>query len=81
MVDRLWSIMEIFQALPPWFLIFGIFIPVSLLLLLIIAFFSLELMKVNNEIAMNEDLNYFIKEHFFSKHSTEYKAQNKMQNN
>ncbi|XP_051880016.1 small leucine-rich protein 1-like isoform X2 [Pristis pectinata] len=76
MVYRLSSIVEVFQALPLWFLIFGIFTPVALLLLLIIAYFRLELMQVNNEIAMNEDPMDFNKERYFNKHSTEYRARN-----
>ncbi|XP_059837545.1 small leucine-rich protein 1-like [Hypanus sabinus] len=76
MVYRYSSIVEVFQALPLWFLIFGIFIPVTLLLLLLLAYFRLELKKVNNEIAMNENPKNFIKERYFNDFPPEYRTRN-----
>nr|KAF6363668.1 small leucine rich protein 1 [Pipistrellus kuhlii] len=38
------------RELPGWFLVFGIFLPVALLLLLLIAYFRVKLMEVNEEL-------------------------------
>ncbi|XP_038655751.1 small leucine-rich protein 1-like [Scyliorhinus canicula] len=81
---RLSTFAAVFEALPLWLLIFGIFTPVVLLLLLIIAYLRLELMEVNKELGMNHDPKDIIKEHFNKQtrhHSTEYRVRNTICNN
>ncbi|XP_010121768.1 PREDICTED: small leucine-rich protein 1 [Chlamydotis macqueenii] len=51
------------RELPGWILFAGIFMPVTLLLLLLIAYFRIQLLEVNEELAMAQDsgkvlLNY-----------------------
>ncbi|XP_074676826.1 small leucine-rich protein 1 [Strix aluco] len=52
------------KELPGYVLFAGIFMPVTLLLLLLIAYFRIKLLEVNEELAMAEDprkvlLNYY----------------------
>ncbi|CAM9896395.1 unnamed protein product [Bubo scandiacus] len=52
------------KELPVYVLFAGIFMPVTLLLLLLIAYFRIKLLEVNEELAMAEDprkvlLNYY----------------------
>ncbi|KAI2543807.1 SMLR1 isoform 1 [Pan troglodytes] len=43
------------RELPGWFLFFGVFLPVTLLLLLLIAYFRIKLIEVNEELSQNCD--------------------------
>nr|KAF6342103.1 small leucine rich protein 1 [Myotis myotis] len=43
------------RELPGWFLLFGVFLPVALLLLLLIAYFRIKLMEVNGELSQTPD--------------------------
>ncbi|XP_047625084.1 small leucine-rich protein 1 [Phacochoerus africanus] len=42
---------EFLRELPGWFLLAGVFLPVTLLLLLLIAYFRIKLMEVNEELS------------------------------
>ncbi|KAM9679228.1 small leucine-rich protein 1 [Dama dama] len=46
---------ELPRELPGWFLFSGIFLPVTLLLLLLIAYFRIKLMEVNEELSQTPD--------------------------
>ncbi|KAJ1058618.1 hypothetical protein AB1E18_007321 [Capra hircus] len=46
---------ELLRELPGWFLFSGIFLPVTLLLLLLIAYFRIKLMEVNEELSQTPD--------------------------
>ncbi|KAJ6660070.1 hypothetical protein lerEdw1_017996 [Lerista edwardsae] len=43
------------RELPGWFLFAGIFLPVTLLLLLLIAYFRIKLIEVNKELSLAHD--------------------------
>ncbi|TFK01746.1 phosphatidylinositol transfer protein alpha isoform [Platysternon megacephalum] len=54
------------KELPAWIIFTGIFLPVVLLLLLLIAYFRIKLIEVNEELAMADDptnaiLNFHIR--------------------
>ncbi|XP_032506748.1 LOW QUALITY PROTEIN: small leucine-rich protein 1 [Phocoena sinus] len=46
---------EFLRELPGWFLLSGIFLPVTLLLFLLIAYFRIKLMEVNEELSQTPD--------------------------
>nr|XP_006200181.1 small leucine-rich protein 1 [Vicugna pacos] len=46
---------EFVRELPGWFLFSGVFLPVTLLLLLLIAYFRIKLMEVNEELSQTPD--------------------------
>ncbi|CAI9173511.1 unnamed protein product [Rangifer tarandus platyrhynchus] len=46
---------ELLRELPGWFLFSGIFLPVTLLLLLLIAYFRIKLMEANEELSQTPD--------------------------
>ncbi|XP_069343795.1 small leucine-rich protein 1 [Eulemur rufifrons] len=48
--------------LPGWFLFFGIFLPVTLLLLLLIAYFRIKLIEVNEELSQTSDRQHNCKD-------------------
>uniref|UniRef100_A0A2R8MKW1 Small leucine rich protein 1 n=1 Tax=Callithrix jacchus TaxID=9483 RepID=A0A2R8MKW1_CALJA len=43
------------RELPGWFLFYGVFLPVTLLLLLLIAYFRIKLIEVNEELSQTCD--------------------------
>ncbi|KAM8790343.1 small leucine-rich protein 1 [Rhynchonycteris naso] len=46
------------RELPGWFLLSGVFLPVSLLLLLLIAYFRIKLMEVTEELSQTSDYEH-----------------------
>ncbi|XP_036094626.1 small leucine-rich protein 1 [Rousettus aegyptiacus] len=49
------------RELPGWFLFSGVFLPVTLLLLLLIAYFRIKLMEVNEELSKTPDHQQYSK--------------------
>lgn len=52
------------RELPSWFLLCGVFLPVTLLLLLLIAYFRIKLMEVKEELSLTPGRQYNSKDNF-----------------
>uniref|UniRef100_A0A2K5EXA3 Small leucine rich protein 1 n=1 Tax=Aotus nancymaae TaxID=37293 RepID=A0A2K5EXA3_AOTNA len=50
------------RELPGWFLFSGVFLPVTLLLLLLIAYFRIKLIEVNEELSQTCDRQHNLKD-------------------
>ncbi|KAG8510833.1 Small leucine-rich protein 1, partial [Galemys pyrenaicus] len=52
------ALSEFMRELPSWFLFSGVFLPVTMLLLLLIAYFRIKLIEVNEELSQTPNLQY-----------------------